>query len=283
MVVSLVEMAKQGGYLPRWPSGHGYTNSMFGTPADMVIADTYLKGIRDFDVETAYQAMRKTALGAPPADAKFTGRKNIEEYLKYKYCPSDLMKQAVSRTLEYGYADSACARLAEALGQNGRRGAVRRARQVLSQLVEPADAIFSAGAIRKARFTSAFKPLMLTYLDPTGQFTDSYVEGSALQWRYAVPYDAPGLISLFKSREYFVEELEQFFAGSTPAVGARAERLLLARQPARHLFGLSVQLGGPARPDAKVVALDSGQEIRRRRRRHRRQRRLAAPSQPGTC
>ena len=63
MVVSLVEMAKQGGYLPRWPSGNGYTNSMFGTPADIMITETYLKGIRDFDVETAYQAMRKTALG----------------------------------------------------------------------------------------------------------------------------------------------------------------------------------------------------------------------------
>ncbi len=59
IVVSLIEMAKQGGYLPRWPCGNGYSNSMFGTPADMVIAETYLKGIRDFDVETAYQAMRK--------------------------------------------------------------------------------------------------------------------------------------------------------------------------------------------------------------------------------
>ena len=58
MVVSLVEMAKQGGYLPRWPCGNGYSNSMFGTPADMVIAESYLKGIRDFDVETAYGAMR---------------------------------------------------------------------------------------------------------------------------------------------------------------------------------------------------------------------------------
>ena len=71
MVVSLVEMARQGGYLPRWPSGSGYTNSMFGTPADIVIADTYLKGIRDFDVEAAYQAMRKTALGPTPPVRSF--------------------------------------------------------------------------------------------------------------------------------------------------------------------------------------------------------------------
>ena len=63
MLVSLVKMLEQGGWLPRWPSGHGYSNSMLGTPADIVIADSYLKGIRDFDVEKAYQAMRRTALG----------------------------------------------------------------------------------------------------------------------------------------------------------------------------------------------------------------------------
>ena len=80
MVVSLVEMAKQGGYLPRWPSGSGYTNSMFGTPADIVIADTYLKGIRDFDVETAYQAMRENGPGGRHRRVRaFSGRKGIED------------------------------------------------------------------------------------------------------------------------------------------------------------------------------------------------------------
>ena len=48
MLVSLVKMAEQGGNLPRWPSGAGYTNSMFGAPAEIVIAEAYLKGIRGF-------------------------------------------------------------------------------------------------------------------------------------------------------------------------------------------------------------------------------------------
>ncbi len=64
MLVSLVKMAEQGGNLPRWPSGAGYTNSMFGAPAEVAIAEAYLKGIRDFDVETAYRVMRKAALEA---------------------------------------------------------------------------------------------------------------------------------------------------------------------------------------------------------------------------
>jgi putative alpha-1,2-mannosidase len=65
-----------------------------------------------------------------------------------------------------------------------------------------------------------FKPLLLTYLDWGGKLTRDYVEGSALQWRWGAPYDAGGLISLFKSRDYFVSELDQFFARSSPALGA---------------------------------------------------------------
>jgi putative alpha-1,2-mannosidase len=59
----------------------------------------------------------------------------------------------------------------------------------------------------------------LTYLDHGGKYTGAYVEGSALQWRWAVPWDAEGLISLFKSRDEFVSELNQFFVHSLPAVG----------------------------------------------------------------
>jgi predicted alpha-1,2-mannosidase len=220
MVVSLVEMAKQGGYLPRWPSTGGYTNSMFGTPADMMITETYLKGIRDFDVEAAYQAMRKTALGPTPPGAPFTGRKGVEDYLKYEYCPSDTMKQAVSRTLEYCYADHSIARLAEALGHKEDAALFDKHAQYYRNLWNPETQYFQPRD-SKGAFVTAFRPLMLTYLDFKGEFTEAYVEGSALQWRWAVSFDAPGLISLFKSREYFVEELEEFFAKSIPDVGAR--------------------------------------------------------------
>ena len=92
MVVSLVKMFEQGGWLPRWPSGHGYSNSMLGTPADIVIADSYLKGIRDFDVEKAYQGMRRTALTPTPPGAAFSGREGVEHYLKYGYCPAGLVR-----------------------------------------------------------------------------------------------------------------------------------------------------------------------------------------------
>ena len=65
-----------------------------------------------------------------------------------------------------------------------------------------------------------FKPLQLTYTDWDEEFTRGYVEGSALKWRWAVPYDADGLISLFKNREYFVSELNNFFDLADPQMAA---------------------------------------------------------------
>jgi predicted alpha-1,2-mannosidase len=218
MLISLTEMAKQGGYLPRWPSGNGYTNSMFGTPADIVVAEAYLKGIRGFDVEAAYQAMRKTAL-EPTRNSKFSGRAGIEDYLKFHYCPFDRMRQSVSRTLDYCYADHAIARLAEALARREDTALFDAHAKYYRNLWNPETQYFQPRDSR-GEFFADFRPQLLTYLDPAGKYTSAYVEGSALQWRWAVPFDAPGLVSLFKSPAYFVEELEQFFTKSAPGVGA---------------------------------------------------------------
>ena len=218
MLVSLVKMAEQGGWLPRWPSGHGYSNSMLGTPADIVIAEAYLKGLRDFDVERAYQAMRQTALAPTPSGAAFSGREGVEQYVRYGYCPSDLMEESVARTLEFAWSDSAVANLAEALGRDADakqfREHSRNYRNLWNtntQYFQPRDA--------QGKFFEPFKPLLLTYLDRGGKFTKAYVEGSALQWRWGVPHDGAGLIALFHSREYFIAELNDFFAKSNPAMG----------------------------------------------------------------
>jgi predicted alpha-1,2-mannosidase len=219
MVVSLIKMLEQGGWLPRWPSGHGYSNSMLGTPADIVIAETYLKGIRNFDVEQAYQAMRRTALGPTPPGTAFSGRQGVEHYLKYRYCPSGLMDESVSRTFDFGWADSAVSLLAESLGHHADAILFREHSQFYrnlwntnTQYFQPRDA--------QGKFFEPFKPLLLTYMDRRGKYTKDYVEGCALQWRWAAPYDAEGMISLFKSREYFIEELNSFFAKSDPTMGA---------------------------------------------------------------
>ena len=65
-------------------------------------------------------------------------------------------------------------------------------------------------------FVSKFKPLLLTYVDFDREYTDDYVEGSAMQWRWMVPFDPQGLISLFGSKQEFARELNDFFEKSDP-------------------------------------------------------------------
>lgn len=219
MMHSLVRMAKEGGWLPRWPSGNGYTGSMLGTPADITITEAWLKGIRDFDVEFAYGSMRSTALGPTPEGSAFGGRRGIESYLKHNYCAADMMDEAVSKTLEYAWADNSIGLLAKALGKDEDATLFAEHAQYYHNTWNPKTQYFHARDANGV-FVEDFKPLLLTYLDLKGKYTDDYVEGSALQWRWAVPFDAQGLISLFGGPELFVSELNDFFAKSNPAMGA---------------------------------------------------------------
>ena len=218
VLMSLLKMGEQGGYLPRWPAGGGYTNSMFGTPADIVITESYLKGIRDFDINAAYALMRKTALEPVPGGSPFSGRVGIEHYLKHGYCPADLMKKSVASMIEYCYADQSIARLAEALGHRQDAILFQEHGRFYKNLWNPETQFFQPRD-SKGQFLAEFQPELLTYVDFTGKFTHAYVEGSAWQWRWGIPADAAELVSLFKTRESFVDELTQFFERSPAGVG----------------------------------------------------------------
>jgi len=217
MIVSLLKMKEQGGYLPRWPSGNGYTGSMLGSPADMVISESYQKGIRDFDVKSAYEGMKFLALHPTPKGSRFGGRSGIEAYNKYGYCPTDLMDKAVSRTLEYAWADHAIAILADSLGYREDAKLFRAHADFYRNIWNPATRYFQSKDTKGA-FSRKFNPLRLSYFDSNGVYTKDYVEGSALQWRFAVPYDPEGLISLFGGSENFVRELNDFFEKSDPTM-----------------------------------------------------------------
>ncbi|WP_373651663.1 GH92 family glycosyl hydrolase [Schlesneria sp. DSM 10557] len=217
MIKSLLKMAEQGGWLPRWPSGSGYTNSMLGTPADIMITEAYLKGIRDFDIQQAYAAMVKTAHAPVPPGSRFSGRVGIEHYLKYGYCPGDLMKKSVASTIEFSYADDAIARLAEALGKADDSRTFRERSHNYLKLWNPETRFFQPRDSHGGFQT--FDPEMLTYVDFSGTMTHAYVEGSAWQWRWGIPPQATELVGLFPDPEAFVEQLDQFFSRSPSGVG----------------------------------------------------------------
>ena len=120
MVRSMIAMYREWGWMPRWELYGRETWTMEGDPAIPVIADTWLKGLRDFDIATAYEAFCRSAT-LPSKDNKM--RPDIDTYLEKGHVPigeyaADMSgDNSVSHALEYYIADAALANLAEALGK----------------------------------------------------------------------------------------------------------------------------------------------------------------------
>ena len=86
-----------------------------GDPSIPVIVDTWMKGLRDFDVQAAYEAMYKSAT-TPGKDNLM--RPDIDDYIAKGYVPlTEQYDNSVSHALEYYIADYALSRFAQALGK----------------------------------------------------------------------------------------------------------------------------------------------------------------------
>lgn len=201
MLQSLVMMARQGGYLPKWPTAYRYTSCMIGASADNFIADAYLKGIRGFDAEDAYQAARLLAVSAVPEGHGYAGRVGIEEYMASGYVPSDLFGSAASRTIEFSYNDWCLANLARALGHDDD---VRMFMERSKNWRNLWDG--RTGYLRGRKSDGSFAGPFLPWA-----WTGYYVEGNARQWLWAPFHDVEGMIELMGGRQAFVERLEEFF------------------------------------------------------------------------
>ncbi len=174
MAQSLVLMAEQWGGLPRWPLADGDSGSMIGTSADVVLAETWLKGIDDFDIQTAWKHMVAHADG-PVAQG---GRDGVQAYIDKGYVPSDQHSGAVSKTLEYAWDDFALANLAAALGKSDDAARLRARSRRIGEMWEPASGYF-----RGRLADGGWEP----------EFTDTgwhsyYVEGNAWQHLWLTPY-----------------------------------------------------------------------------------------------
>jgi predicted alpha-1,2-mannosidase len=108
IIHSMLAQYDQYGLLPVWPLFNSETNCMIGYHSVPVIVDAYFKGIRGFDIEKAYMAMKHSAM-----QDDF----GIQYLKKYNYIPSDLENKSVSKTLEYAFDDWCLAQMAKDLGK----------------------------------------------------------------------------------------------------------------------------------------------------------------------
>ena len=209
MLRSMVDMYKEWGWMPKWELYGRETFTMEGDPAIPVIADSWLKGLRDFDVEAAYEAFLKSA-DTPGRDNRM--RPDLDPYLEKGYIPLGFFAadfsgdNSVSHALEYYMADAALSRLAEALGHPEDAARFRQRSLGWRHYYSP-----ESGTLRpitaEGRFLSPFNPRQGENFEPVPGFH----EGSAWNYTFYVPHDVEGLAAAMGGRKAFVRKLQAVF------------------------------------------------------------------------
>jgi predicted alpha-1,2-mannosidase len=217
MLQTMVDMYKESGWFPKWELAGNETYMMVGDPATIVISDSYLKGIQDFDIETAFEGILK------PADVKADEkaapiRAGYHEQLDYGYISFDQdttqewwVWGPVSTSLEYCLSDWAIGRLAENLGKEKVAQNFYN-RSLYYKNIFDDQTQFLRPRLKDGSWLTPFDPLVT---EGSGSWAGSggpgYVEGNAWNYTWFVPHDIPGLIDLFGSEEIFLQKLEECF------------------------------------------------------------------------
>lgn len=204
MVRTMLDMYREHGWFPKWELYGRETLTMEGDPSIPVIVDTWMKGLRDFDINLAYEGMYKSAT-TPGKDNLM--RPDIDDYIAKGYCP--LMEQydnSVSHALEYYIADYSLYTLAKALGKT-----------------EDAKLFYDRsmgykhyyckefGTLRPilpdGTFYGPFDPLQGVNFEPSPGFH----EGNSWNYTFYVPHDVKGLAKLMGGQKRFVNKLQMVF------------------------------------------------------------------------
>lgn len=205
MVNAMVDMYKEGGWLPKWELNSSETYTMSGDPAFPVIADTYLRGLTDFDVESAYEAMIKSATTSEK-DNKI--RTNNDFYLKHGYVPfTEDYDNSVSIALEYYLADWNLAQLAKALGKTEDYKRFNKQSKRYLNYFDKKEFGMLRPKTSEGKFLDEFDPLQGKDFEPVHGFH----EGTAWQYAFGVPHDIKGLIKLNGGSEKFAQKLQNVF------------------------------------------------------------------------
>ena len=194
-VRSIVAMAGALGYFPRWPLGTGETGGMLGDCGALMVADTWLRGLRDFDVDAAWSVLRRSAMQTP------TRREALGEYLSLRYVPIEGRGASASATLEYAYADGALAAMARGLGHADDAAMFAARAGNYAMLYDP-EQRFLVGRGRDGAFARVNRAV---------NWQDWYAEGNAWQYLWYAPHDLDGLATLMGGRDAMLSRLEEMF------------------------------------------------------------------------
>lgn len=199
MLRSLLLMAEQGGDLPKWPIGHGYTSGMVGSPGAIVLAEAHAKGLDLGDAEAALDVSVLAARGPRPK----AGRAGIEAYRELGWVPHDEVSGAASRTLEFGWADHALAGWARSMGRDALADELGEQSKNWRSTWDPAQQGF-VGRLADGSFNT---------VENSETWSQDYVEGTLHQYVFGAPFDIEGMIEVQDGgdREAWLDRVDTFW------------------------------------------------------------------------
>ncbi|MBB6111403.1 alpha-1,2-mannosidase, putative [Mucilaginibacter lappiensis] len=199
MQEGLVNSYKEGGWLPEW-SSPGYADCMIGNNSASVVAEAYLKGLRGYDINSLYEALKHGANNEGP---NATGRRGVEYYNSLGYVPYDVkINENAARTLEYAYDDFAIYKLGKALGKPASETDIYKKRsQNYRNLFDPSTKLMR-GKNKDGSFQTPFNPF---------KWGDAFTEGNSWHYTWGVFHDIQGLINLVGGKPQFVAKLDSVF------------------------------------------------------------------------
>ena len=200
MQEGLLNDYKEGGFLPEW-SSPGYADIMIGNNSASVVADAYIKGLKGYDIETLYEALKHGAQNEGPISA--VGRFGVNYYNTLGYVPYDVkINENVARTLEYAYDDFTIFKLAQKLNKPKSEIELYAQRALNYRNVFDKETKLMRGKNQDGKFQSPFNPL---------KWGDAFTEGNSWHYTWSVFHDINGLADLMGGKTEFGKMLDQVF------------------------------------------------------------------------
>ena len=200
MQEGLVNTYKESGFLPEWASP-GHRDCMVGNNSASVVADAYIKGLRGYDIETLWEALKHGANAHLRGTA--SGRLGYESYNQLGYVANNIgIGQNVARTLEYAYNDWAIYTLGKKLGKPESEIDIYKKHALNYKNVYHPERKLMVGKDNKGVFNPNFDAV-----DWSGEFC----EGNSWHWSFCVFHDPQGLINLMGGKKEFNAMMDSVF------------------------------------------------------------------------
>jgi len=201
MQEGLINDYKEGGFLPEW-SSPGYANIMVGNNSASVVSDAYIKGLRGYDINTLWEAVKHGANNEGPMAA--VGRHGVKYYNELGYVPFDVkVNENAAKTLEYSYDDFAIYQLGRALNKPASEIDIYKKRAMnYKNLFDPSSGLMR-GKNQDGTFQSPFSPF---------KWGGAFTEGNSWHYTWSVFQDIDGLAKLMGGHDKFVNKLDSVFS-----------------------------------------------------------------------